>query len=94
MALPFSINSDNFSALKAIKYLEERGVEARPLIAGNILKHPVSKSIKLLSSNLELDGANFHHNYSLYVGLSPMHSLSDIERLLKVIKDLDKIIDF
>lgn len=94
MALPFSINSESFSALKAIKYLEERGIEARPLIAGNILKHPVSKSIKLLTSNMDLVGANFHHNYSLYVGLSPKHSESDIARLLKVMKDLDNIIDF
>ena len=93
MALPFSVNSEKFGALKSIKYLEERGVESRPLIAGNILKHPVSKSIKLQSSNEELKGANFHHHNSLYVGLSPNHSFEDIDRLIKVIQDLNKIID-
>ena len=72
------VNSEKFGALKSIKYLEESVVESRPLIAGNILKHPVSKSIKLQSSKDELKGANFHHQNSLYAGLSPNHSFEDI----------------
>tara|TARA_Y100000589_G_scaffold304762_1_gene318194 strand:+ start:4581 stop:5879 length:1299 start_codon:yes stop_codon:yes gene_type:complete len=93
MALPFSIKAENFGALKSIKYLEERGVESRPLIAGNILKHPVCKSIKLASTDLGLKGANFHHHNSLYVGLSPKHSFEDIDRLIKIMQDLNKLID-
>ena len=65
----------------------------KPLIAGNILKHPVSKSIKLQSCNEELKGANFHHHNSLYIGLSPNHSFEDMDRLIKVMRDLNKIID-
>ena len=73
--------------------MEDRGVESRPLIAGNILRHPVNKIFNLGSSNNSLDGADFHHLNSFYVGLSPKHTEYDIERLYLVIKDLDKILD-
>ena len=43
MALPITINASNFSAYNSIKFLESQGVESRPLIAGNLLKHPASK---------------------------------------------------
>ena len=39
----FKSNSDNFDGNKSIKFLETKGVEARPLIAGNISKHPAKK---------------------------------------------------
>ncbi len=93
MALPLTINSEKYNNKVAIKYLEDRGVESRPLIAGNIMRHPVNKIFNLLSSNNNLLGADFHHLNSFYVGLSPKHTENDIERLYLVIKDLDKIFD-
>ncbi len=94
MSLPIKVDSKNGNNAKAIKYLEDRGVESRPLIAGNILKHPVTKMFNLNSSNDKLPGADFHHENSFYVGLSPEHSEADIERLYLVMRDLDKLLDY
>ena len=92
MALPMTIKSNNFDRSKAIQFLEYRGVEARPLIAGNLLKHPVNKLLNLKSAQNNFDGADFHHNQSLYVGLSPKHTKEDIKRLINICCDLDNLI--
>ena len=92
MALPLTLNSNNFVRSKAIKFLEDRGVEARPLIAGNLLKHPVNKLLNLQSAQQNFAGTDLHHKQSLYVGLSPIHTEEDIERLIKIFIDLDNII--
>lgn len=92
MALPMTINSKKFPAQKAIKFLESHGIESRPLIAGNLLKHPVSKIVNFESAQRNLVGADYHHEKSLYVGLSPKHKMDDIERLISVLKSLDNLI--
>ena len=66
MALPLTINNSSFTSSHAISYLESRGIETRPLIAGNILQHPVSKRFNLASAH-PLHGANHHHERSFYV---------------------------
>ena len=71
MSLPLSIRSNKFNNSKAIIYLEDRGVESRPLIAGNILRHPANKIFNLNSIDLDLCGADYHHSNSFNVGLSP-----------------------
>lgn len=93
MALPLTIHSKKYNNSIVIKYLEDRGIESRPLIAGNILRHPVNRIFNLKSSNETLKGADFHHLNSFYVGLSPIHSEKDIDRLCMVMNDLDKILD-
>tara|TARA_Y100001933_G_scaffold95022_1_gene95986 strand:+ start:254 stop:1555 length:1302 start_codon:yes stop_codon:yes gene_type:complete len=94
MSLPLKICNNKGYNSKAIKFLEDRGVESRPLIAGNMLRHPVKKLFNLISSNDELIGADFHHFNSFYVGLSPEHSEEDIDRLSLVFKDLDKFLEY
>ena len=92
MALPLKITTNNFKGYDAIKFLEDRGVESRPLIAGNLLKHPVNQSLNLKSAQKILAGADYHHKNSFYVGLSPRHKSEDIQRLVKIFLDLDKFI--
>ena len=94
MSLPFTINSEKYKAYDAIKFLEERGVESRPLIAGNLHRHPVQKIMRLEKAFKNLNGADFHHNQSLYVGLSPKHKMEDIDRLIRILQELDKNIEF
>lgn len=93
MSLPIRMANTKYKNAKAIKYLEERGVESRPLIAGNIIKHPASKIFNFSSTQENLVGANYHHENSFYVGLSPVHTSEDIDRLCMVMKDLDKVLD-
>ncbi len=94
MSLPLKVISDNFDGNKSIKFLESKGVEARPLIAGNISKHPARKLMNLQFESNNLNGADYHHNYSFYVGLSPVHSEENINRLIKVFEELDHVIDY
>ncbi|MDC3034859.1 DegT/DnrJ/EryC1/StrS family aminotransferase [Prochlorococcus sp. AH-716-P05] len=92
MALPFTLNTENFKAYDAIKFLEERGIESRPLIAGNLHRHPVQKIMKLEKAFDNLSGADYHHHKSLYVGLTPKHTMEDISRLIKILQELDKLV--
>ena len=62
------------------------------LIAGNLLKHPVNKSLDLESAQKSLPGADLHHKQSLYVGLTPKHTKEEIKRLINIFQDLDKLI--
>ena len=73
----------------AINFLESKGIESRPLIAGNLINHPAGIKNKLKSANEKLHGANYHHKKSLYVGLTPFHSEEDIKRLIKTFEELD-----
>ena len=89
MALPMRIINSKYSFKEAISYLETRGIESRPLIAGNLMKHPAAKQMNLKSASKNLDGANFHHEKSFYVGLTPYHTIEDIKKLLEILKGLD-----
>ncbi len=93
MALPLTITNKKFNNSKAIKFLEKRGIESRPLIAGNIAMHPAKDLVEMSYSSEEFKGADHHHLYSFYVGLSPIHKPKDIERLLTIIEELDNTID-
>ena len=42
----------------------------------------------------DLNGADYHRNNSFYVGLSPVHSEENINRLIKVFEELDHVIDY
>ena len=44
--------------------------------------------------SMNLGGADFHHHNSFYVGLSPVHSEENIDRLIKVFEELDHVIDY
>ena len=80
MDIEFKISQKPVNYGKAINFLESKGVEARPLIAGNLSRHPAGKIMGLETSTDSLPGADFHHEKSFYVGLSPIHSLNDITR--------------
>jgi CDP-6-deoxy-D-xylo-4-hexulose-3-dehydrase len=51
--------------------LEERGIETRPIIAGNILRHPLAKSIGLKNDQPDLPVCDEIFARGLMIGLSP-----------------------
>tara|TARA_B100000886_G_scaffold307078_1_gene239875 strand:+ start:25382 stop:26674 length:1293 start_codon:yes stop_codon:yes gene_type:complete len=89
MALPLKIYDSNKSFQFAIDYLESEGIESRPLIAGNLIKHPAGERYNLKAANDKLEGADYHHSKSFYVGLTPYHTKDDVEKLIKTIEKLD-----
>lgn len=81
-ALPLLVASDApFSRKEIINYLELKGVETRPIVAGNIAKHPVAKIFSEFNKDQYL-GADVIHQNGFYLGLSPFHGDEDIERLI------------
>jgi len=89
MALPLILGAGK-SNRYAIEYLEKRGIETRPLIAGNLMRHPVARQLGLKKASDHLHGSDFHHEQSFYIGLSPMVTIDQLEEVILVIHDLDK----
>lgn len=81
-ALPMLVAPESpFSRKEITEYLEAQGVETRPIVVGNITRHPVAR----LFSEFEgiFPGADVVHNRGFYVGLSPLQSDTAMDRLLE-----------
>lgn len=75
LGLPIMVSSDAPFSMKDITtFLEESGIETRPIVTGNILKQPVSKTLFPEYKNIDFHGADEIHNRGFYIGLSPMIS--------------------
>ena len=81
-ALPILVKQNSpFTRKDLTNYLELQGVETRPMVAGNIAKHPVSQIFPEFNEDI-YPGADIIHHYGFYLGLSPFHSNEDIDRLI------------
>lgn len=86
LAIPMMIESSNpESRHRFCEYLEINGVETRPIVAGNLAKHPVAKLFKEFNEST-FPGADIIHSNGLYIGLSPMITDTALDRLIDVIK--------
>ena len=81
-ALPIMLTSDaTFPRDALMSFLEESGIETRPIVAGNIAKHPVAETFPALRSD-PLPGADLVHDRGFYIGLHPVPNTERIERVL------------
>jgi CDP-6-deoxy-D-xylo-4-hexulose-3-dehydrase len=81
-ALPVSITPDSpFSRKEITEYLEAQGVETRPIVVGNITRHPVARLFDEFKGIFP--GADIVHNRGFYLGLSPLQSDTAMDRLLE-----------
>ena len=92
MGLMVSIKTKVKKSSYVLNLLDKKGIEARPLIAGNLLKHPAAKINNIKKHIKKLVGADFHNDYSFYIGISPMHDESQINKLISHINEIDYII--
>ena len=89
-ALPLLVASDApFSRKEITNYLELHGVETRPIVAGNIAKHPVAKVFAEFNEDT-YSGADIVHQQGFYLGLSPFHTDEDIAKLIDCIQSFLK----
>jgi CDP-6-deoxy-D-xylo-4-hexulose-3-dehydrase len=89
-ALPIIVDSNApFSRKDITNYLELKGVETRPIVAGNIAKHPVAKIFSEFNEN-SYPGADIIHQQGFYLGLSPLHTNENIGKLIDCIKQFLK----
>lgn len=77
-----------FSKQSIINYLEDIGIETRPIVTGNLAKHPVAELFSDFGDR-EYNGANQIHSNGFYIGLSPIHT---DENLLRVLEMFDKFL--
>jgi len=89
-SLPIMVSSDApFSRDDIVQHLEMRGVETRPIIAGNIAKHPVAKVFSFFTDDV-YPGANQVHSRGFYMGLSPFYKDDDIVKLIDCIEEFTR----
>lgn len=87
LALPMMVSPEApFTRKEFTLYLESEGVETRPIVAGNIARHPVAELFPEFKA-AHFHGANQIHDRGLYIGLSPMFSDEMMDRLITVFRD-------
>ena len=87
LGIPIVLRKDcPFSIKELSSYLEENGIETRPILTGNILRQPVASELFPDISPKEFEGAEYIHKNAIYIGLSPNSSKDQIERLKNEMK--------
>ncbi len=56
---------------EAVRLLEEAGIETRPIIVGNIARHPVASFFSRSSSEVALPGCDAVFRRGMLIGLNP-----------------------
>jgi len=70
---------------QTIRKLEKVGIQSRPLVAGNIARHPVSKYIDF-NANSELVASDFIHDHGFMVGNHGFDITPQLELLVENLK--------
>jgi CDP-6-deoxy-D-xylo-4-hexulose-3-dehydrase len=70
---------------KILKIFKKCKIDTRPIIAGNLLKHPAMKNIKYKTFG-DFKIANEIFNFAFMIGCSPDLKLNELKCLEKAIK--------
>jgi CDP-6-deoxy-D-xylo-4-hexulose-3-dehydrase len=82
MSLPVVLDDDApFTRDEITRWLEDEGVETRPIIAGNLQRQPVAKLFDCFTDE-SFPGADRVHERGFYVGLSPLTDDGTMDRLI------------
>ena len=73
--------SDHPHRERAQRALEDAGVETRPIIVGNMLRHPLARMLALPANQPALPGCDQVFDRGLMIGLSPLSTPED-ERIV------------
>jgi CDP-4-dehydro-6-deoxyglucose reductase, E1 len=83
-ALPIILTEEcPFSKDKFLSYLEEQGVETRPIVAGNLTRQPVCQLYPGLQEP-NLPGADIVHERGFYIGVHPFETKGNLDRLSEI----------
>lgn len=85
-ALPMMVTPEApFSRQDLTEFLEAAGVETRPVVTGNLARHPAAANFADSLACGPLPGADFIHENGFYLGLHPVPARRELERLFDVI---------
>lgn len=83
LALPVMISEDApFSRAAITTHLEGCGVETRPVVTGNVAKHPVARLFPEFRART-YPGADAVHARGFYIGLSPLQTDANVDRMIE-----------
>jgi CDP-6-deoxy-D-xylo-4-hexulose-3-dehydrase len=83
LALPIMVAKDApFSRGDLVTHLEKSGIETRPIVTGNVAKHPVAKLFPEFLLR-KFPGADQIHSRGFYIGLSPLQTDTNVDRMLE-----------
>jgi len=88
-AIPLTVRADApFTKNSLVNWLEKHKIETRPLLGGNIIKHPAYKNIKYRATSLE--NTNFFNNHSFYIGCYPGITKEIVRYIVQVFEEFFK----
>lgn len=84
-AFPLSVINDK-TRPKLLQYLEKHGIETRPMFAGNILKHPAYRDLKIHYAGT-LKDANKITKRSFWISCHPSLTKKQLDHIVKTFHD-------
>lgn len=83
LALPLMLSKQApFKRAELTAFLENHGVETRPVVAGNLARQPVGKLFPAFGER-SYAGADEVHERGFYIGLSPLQTDDNVGRLIE-----------
>ena len=87
-ALPIIMHRDSLKSREEVtNHLEQSGIETRPIVAGNLARHPAILNFPSLC-DIELPGADVVHDRGFYIGIHPFDMSEQIHRISKIFEKL------
>lgn len=74
---------------QVVKRLNNKGIETRPVVAGNIARHPVMNRLKVSDAPLNLPNSNLLHDTGFFVG---NHHYPLDEQISLLVGTLDQVL--
>jgi CDP-6-deoxy-D-xylo-4-hexulose-3-dehydrase len=77
-------NGADFVLKELTDFLEENGVETRPVVAGNLARQPAMTNFPEISYD-DLSNSDYVHNNGFYIGIHPEIDEAKIAKVANVI---------
>lgn len=87
----FPIITCKGNIFKLKEVLQENKIDYRPIISGNLLRHPAFKKYKLCSER-KVPNVEILHNNGLYVGNSQFVTSRKIDKLIKLLEEVNEYV--
>jgi len=85
-AIPIMVDKKApFSRDQITDFLESQGVETRPIVTGNLARHPAARNFAETVSTGRLTGADLVHDCGFYIGLRPVDSAEELNKLFDLV---------
>jgi CDP-6-deoxy-D-xylo-4-hexulose-3-dehydrase len=86
-AFPIIVNKKApFSRKQLANFLDQNGIESRPVVAGNLAKQPATKQFPEITFGA-LPGADYIHQQGLYIGIHPTTNRNNLKKVVQLLNN-------